>query len=165
MTDHPATSATAETFRERLRTPYWWYVAAIGIACLLAGEFSVLLRGWLVYVPFVVVIALCMLVVLRLSSGSVSLTGNTLTAGDRSIDVARVSAAIRLSPTELRRLVGRHGDPAAYTFIRSWIGPGAQLVLEPAVTDETDTVPYWVVTSRHPDRLLAALAERGVPVR
>ncbi|MDQ1721767.1 MAG: hypothetical protein QOI26_1501, partial [Pseudonocardiales bacterium] len=75
--------------------------------------------------------------------------------------------------TELRRLVGRHSDPLAFTYIRSWIGPGVQLVLRrrdraassevagqadpDALPAERYPEPYWVVSSRHPDRLLAAL--------
>ncbi len=96
-----------------------------------------------------------------MSSGRVQVVGAQLVAGDRQLDLALVDVAINLSATELRRLVGRHADPSAHTFIRSWVGPGVQLL----VHDQPDGAPYWVVSTRHPDRLLAVLAAAAVPVR
>jgi hypothetical protein len=91
-------------------------------------------------------------------------------AGERSLPVTEVDRSYRLSYAELRRLVGRHGDPLAFTFIRPWVGPGVQLVLtgadaEPAAeTSQQRREPYWVLSSRHPDRLLAAVeAARSQP--
>jgi hypothetical protein len=53
----------------------------------------------------------------------------------------------------LRRVVGREGDPAAFVSIRPWIGPGVQVWLD----DPEDPTPYWVVSSRHPARVVEAL--------
>jgi hypothetical protein len=162
---------------ERLRTPWWWYLGAVGVSVLLGLEFAVAVSGWLAWVPFAIVLPASLLVVWRLSSGSIALDGGTLQAGERSVAVADIEQAIDLSATELRRLVGRHGDPLAFTYIRSWVGPGVQLLLrQPAVLapdgpspddeagpqSEPDGTPrypepYWVVSTRHPDRLLAAL--------
>jgi hypothetical protein len=189
----PATSqAQPGSYLERLRTPWWWYLGAVGVSVLLGLEFAVAISGWIAWVPFAVLLPLTLLVVWRLSSGRLTITGGTLRAGDRNLDLSRVEQAIDLSATELRRLVGRHGDPLAYTFIRSWVGPGVQLVLRPPAdqpmaepvdgepvdgepVDEdtgqpledasgelagpTDRYPepYWLVSTRHPDRLLAAV--------
>ena len=117
-----------------------------------------------------VLLPLALLVVWRLSAGRITVAAGTLLAGDRGLPVADIEQAIDLTASELRRLVGRHGDPLAHTYIRSWIGPGVQLVLrapasavgpsrrriEPEL-DERFPEPYWVLSTRHPDRLLAAL--------
>lgn len=153
---------------ERLRTPWWWYLGAVAVSVLLGAEFGVAVPGWLAWVPFALLLPGSLLVVRRLSSGTVSVQGSTLTAGARRLDLAELEQAIDLDAAELRRLVGRHSDPLAYTYIRSWIGPGVQLVLRPAPRGSTGRPadpeapeaypePYWVVSSRHPDRLLAAL--------
>jgi hypothetical protein len=166
-------------YRERLRTPWWWYLGAVGVSVLLGAEFGVAVSGWLAWVPFALLLPASLLIVRRLSSGFVAVEGSTLRAGDRSLDLAALEQAIDLNPAELRRLVGRHSDPLAYTYIRSWIGPGVQLVLRPAgqgqpaatmqheqhaqpgqqeqAEQQPQFEPYWVVSSRHPDRLLAAL--------
>jgi hypothetical protein len=159
--------ARPAAYLERLRTPWWWYLGAVAVSVLLGAEFGVAVSGWLALVPFAVLLPASLLIVRRLSSGTVAVRGSTLTAGDRSLDLAELEQAIDLDAAELRRLVGRHSDPLAYTYIRSWIGPGVQLVLRPApeahpgqersALPETHPEPYWVVSSRHPDRLLAAL--------
>ena len=205
---------------ERLRTPWWWYLGAVGVSMLLGLEFAVAISGWVAWVPFAILLPASLLVVWRLSSGSLALDGSTLRAGARSLALADIEQAIDLSAAELRRLVGRHGDPVAFTYIRSWIGPGVQLVLRPpadrepaqparagseqvrpkqprsglapsesppserarsglapsesppserapserapselapAESVERYPEPYWVVSTRHPDRVLAAL--------
>lgn len=177
----PATHQSQQTgYFERLRTPRWWYLGAVGVSLLLGLEFAVAFSGWGALVPLAILLPTSLLIVRRLSSGSVAVDGATLRAGERSLALAEVEQAIDLSPTELRRLVGRHSDPLAHTYIRSWIGPGVQLVLRPPADprpgdpqpDESQPndpqsndpqpaerypEPYWVVSTRHPDRLLAAV--------
>ncbi|MEO6501249.1 MAG: DUF3093 domain-containing protein [Jatrophihabitantaceae bacterium] len=169
MTDpstHQSRPATQQAgYFERLRTPWWWYLGAVGVSVLLGLEFAVAISGWIAWVPFAILLPASLLVVRRLSSGSVAVDGATLRAGERSLALAETEQVIDLSPTELRRLVGRHSDPLAYTYIRSWIGPGVQLVLrQPGHPQSGDPQsaerfpePYWVVSTRHPARLLAAI--------
>jgi hypothetical protein len=144
---------------ERLRTPWWWYLASVGVSLLLGLEFAVAISGWIAWVPLALLLPAGLLIVWRLSSGSVSVDGATLRAGERTVPVAELERAIDLSATELRRLVGRHSDPLAFTYIRSWVGPGVQLVLRPPADPQPERFPepYWVVSTRHPDRLLAAI--------
>jgi hypothetical protein len=151
-------------YTERLRTPWWWYLAAVAVALLLGAEFALAVSGWVTWVPLLILVPACVGVVWRMSGGRLDMTDSELTAGDATLELNQVQQAIALSATELRRLVGRHGDPTAHVFIRSWIGPGVQLVLptNSKTSDESDTVPYWVVSTRHPDRLLAALKAASV---
>ena len=44
-------------------------------------------------------------------------------------------------------------DPGAFVAHRAWIGPMALIVLD----DPDDPTPYWLVSTRHPDRVLSAL--------
>ena len=193
MTDQPATGpstsgassarrvppSAAIRYQEQLRTPWWWYLAGVVIALLLGGEFATAIPTWIAWIPFALVLAVAVLAVWRFSSGRVTVTEDELLAGDRAVPLAAIERAIALSPTELRRLVGRHSDPSAFTFVRSWVGPGVQLVLAPPppgraperadqFTDGAPAptaTPYWAVSTRHPDRLLDALAAASVPVR
>ena len=68
-----------------------------------------------------------------------------------------VSGCVALDAATLRRVVGREGDPAAFVSIRSWIGPGVQLWLD----DPEDPTPYWVVSTRHPQRVVQLLRSGG----
>jgi hypothetical protein len=147
------TAAGAVRYVERLATPIWWYGAAVVVAVLLAVEFALAVSGWLAAVPFVVLVPLSLVVVWRMSAGRLVITDRALVAGGRSIDRSMVVRIIPLRPAELRRLVGRHSDPSSFVWIRSWIGPGMQLMLAEGAAE-----PYWVVSTRHPERVAAALA-------
>jgi hypothetical protein len=151
-------------YRERLRTPWWWYPAGALVGVLLGAEFAFIIPAWLTWLPIVLSALLAMLVVWRLSSATVQVTGGELIAGDRNLALARIERAIDLSATELRRAVGRHGDPLAFNFIRSWVGPGVQLILNHPPENELVNrlpEPYWLISTRHPHRLIAALAARS----
>ncbi|HEX2904231.1 MAG TPA: DUF3093 domain-containing protein [Jatrophihabitans sp.] len=189
MTEPAADRAAATGYRERLRTPWWWYPVGAVVGVLLGAEFIFVLPNSLAWLPVVLSIVLAAAVVWRLSSGRVEVVGSELRAGDRSLPLARIERMYPLSYGELRRVVGRHGDPRAFNFVRSWVGPGVQLVLaEPEPTDDPTGVqpaatefaepstgpsdeestesppewtpppePYWLISTRHPDRLLAAI--------
>lgn len=173
MVSEPATHQAAGDgsvdYAERLRTPWWWYLAGAAVGVLLGAEFAFVIPAWLTWLPIVLSVLLAALVVWRLSSAMVRVRAGELVAGDRSLPVRRIAQAIDLTPTELRRLVGRHSDPLAYNFIRSWVGPGVQFVLtdEPPVSTPPDEElprlpePYWVISTRHPDRLIAAVQAAG----
>jgi hypothetical protein len=170
MTDQPpGTKGQPVTegahYFERLRTPWWFYLAAVAVALLLGAEFALAVSGWITWVPLLILLPCLLAVVWRMSSGRIAVTDTELIAGDQQLALGDIDRAVGLSATELRRLVGRHGDPTSYVFIRSWIGPGVQLVIDPdATSDPDDNVPYWVVSTRHPERLLAALSAASVRI-
>jgi len=152
----PAPRQAADAgYLERLRTPWWWYPLAILAAVLLGAEFDVVMPQFLVGVPVLVAIVIPVGLVWRLSRGAVRVADGRVTAGGRSIAVAEIDQLYPLRAEELRQLVGRHGDPSAYTFVRPWAPAGVQLVLTPRPAGERE--PYWVLSSRHPDRLAAAI--------
>ena len=44
-------------------------------------------------------------------------------------------------------------DPAAFVLHRTWVGPMVLVVLD----DPDDPTPYWLISSRDPEKLIAAL--------
>ncbi|HTZ45754.1 MAG TPA: DUF3093 domain-containing protein [Jatrophihabitans sp.] len=153
----PRQAATAG-YRERLRTPWWWYLIGVVVGILLGAEFDFVMPQSLVGIPVLISIALALAVVWRLSSSTVEVRDGQVLAGTRSVPVAGIEQLYPLGYHELRRLVGRHSDPLAFTFVRSWVGPGVQLVLDPpARPGDRAAEPYWVVSTRHPDEFIAAV--------
>ena len=169
MTGQSDRTSQQPAYRERLYTPWWWYGAALVVALLLGTEVGVAVPTPWSWVVMALLVLVSLGFVWRFSAGIITVTETTLTIGESKLLLADVQRAIRLSATELRRLVGRHSDPTAEVFVRSWIGPGLQLVLRIDGTvnavDPDHRVPYWVVSTRHPDRLLAALSAAAVETR
>jgi Protein of unknown function (DUF3093) len=153
-TDAGATDATpAASYRETLRTPWWWYPVAVGVACLLAAEFHIgglPLTDW---VPFGTLIPLSILLVWWLGRSRIEVGGGELRVRGAHVPLRHVSGAVALDALTLRRVLGREGDPAAFISVRPWIGPGVQVWID----DEDDPTPYWVLSTRHPDRVVQAV--------
>ena len=81
-----------------------------------------------------------------------------LRAGRATIDRAYLGKAEPLTGEDARNAFGRDCDPAAYLVLRSYL-PGAVRV---EITDPHDPAPYWLIATRNPERLAAALTENSV---
>ena len=66
----------------------------------------------------------------------------------RKLHVSSALLVLALSACGPKKL-----DPAAFVAHRAWIGPMVLAVLD----DPDDPTPYWLVSTRHPDQVLAAL--------
>jgi Protein of unknown function (DUF3093) len=142
-------------YRERLRTPWWWYPIAIGVAALLAAEFHVAGLPLTDWIPFGVLVPIAVLIVWSLGRAQLSISTDELSIRGAHIPLRFVSGAVGLDATTLRRVVGREGDPQAFVSIRPWIGPGVQVWL----ADPEDPTPYWVISTRQPSQVVTLLRE------
>jgi len=144
-------------YRERLWVPWWWWLVGLGGSAVLAKEVNMGVRSLPDWLPYAVLAVVAAGVLLWLSRTEVRIvdsgTDAELWAGPAHLpaSVVRRSAAIPRSAKSAA--LGRQLDPAAYVMHRTWVGPLALVVLD----DPDDPTPYWLVSCRHPDRLLAAL--------
>ncbi|MCV7363794.1 DUF3093 domain-containing protein [Mycolicibacterium neworleansense] len=157
MSDTRATTQSVQ-YRERLWVPWWWSLPAAVLAGVIAFEIGLAapaIPAWLPYVLlFGVAGAVLMwfskteLKVVRLSSGVTELY-----VGDAHLPTSVISRSAEVPRSAKSAALGRQLDPAAYVVHRAWVGPMVLVVLD----DPDDPTPYWLVSSRHPDRVLAAL--------
>jgi hypothetical protein len=90
---------------------------------------------------------------LSLTAPVVEVAGGRLRAGRAEIELAHTGEAIAFEPAAARVQRGTALDARAFLVIRGWIGP----VVRVPVVDEADPTPYWLVSSRRPDELAAAI--------
>jgi hypothetical protein len=84
----------------------------------------------------------------------VSGTGGTeLWVGAAHLPVNVIERSAEVPKTAKSAALGRQLDPAAFVVHRAWVGPMVLLILD----DPDDPTPYWLVSCRHPERVLAAL--------
>jgi hypothetical protein len=95
------------------------------------------------------------LIIWALGRAELAITNDDLRIRGAHVPFRFVSGAVALEANTLRRVVGREGDPQAFLSIRPWIGPGVQIWLD----DPDDPTPYWVVSTRHPARVVALVRE------
>lgn len=88
----------------------------------------------------------------------VAVRDGQLVAGAARIPVALTGEAEPFRGQDATTARGTQLDSRAYTMFRGWVDP----VLRIAVTDPDDPVPYWLVSTRRPEELRAAIeAERS----
>ena len=142
-------------YRERLRTPWWWYPIGVGVAALLAGEFHISGLPLTDWIPFGVLVPAAILIIWALGRGELAISEQELRIRGAHISLRYISGAVAFDANTLRRVVGREGDPQAFVSIRPWIGPGVQVWLD----DADDPTPYWVISTRHPAHVVGLLRE------
>ena len=76
-----------------------------------------------------------------------------LWAGQAHLPASVITRSAVVPPSAKSAGLGRQLDPAAFVLHRNWIGPMVLVVLN----DPDDPTPYWMVSCRHPERVLAAL--------
>jgi len=84
-----------------------------------------------------------------------------LQAGRARIPLTALGDARALRRSEWTESLRGGLDARSYRFVRGWIGTGVRV----EVTDPRDPVPYWLISTRRPDELLAALATARSAVR
>ncbi len=90
---------------------------------------------------------------LVLSSPWIEVTDAALLAGRARLPLPNVGSATGFAGPEATQQRGPKLDARAWLVIRGWISS----VVKVDVLDETDPTPYWLVSTRHPNDLIAAL--------
>jgi hypothetical protein len=92
---------------------------------------------------------------LFVGSPIVEVTTSAFVAGRARLPIPNVGKATGFVGREATAERGVRLDARAWLVIRGWIQPVVKVVVE----DPTDPAPYWLVTTRHPKELIAALAK------
>jgi Protein of unknown function (DUF3093) len=156
VSDTRATSQTVR-YRERLTVPWWWWPPGLGLAALIALEVNQGVPAIPVWVPYAVLLPVAAIALLWLGRMEVRVVAGPdeteLWVGAAHLPVSVVSRSAEVPRSAKSAALGRQLDPAAFTVHRAWVGSMVLLVLE----DPDDPTPYWLVSCRHPGRVLAAL--------
>lgn len=138
-------------YREKLWPSPWLFVI---IALVIPASLLVFLPiSLLVGVLTAAGLYLGSAVLLVLASPTVVVADGVLTAGRASIQTRLLGEAVALEGAEATLERGQRLDARAWLLIRGWIAPVVRIPLE----DPTDPAPYWLVSSRRPQKMAAAI--------
>ncbi|MCH9721011.1 MAG: DUF3093 domain-containing protein [Actinomycetia bacterium] len=156
MSGSPVVTQTV-LYRERLWVPWWWWPIGVGLSAVLAAEVNMGIRNLPPWLPYLVLGAAAVGVLLWLSRVEVRVvntgTDVELWAGEAHLPTAIVTRSAAVPRSAKSAALGRQLDPAAYVLHRTWVGSMALVVFE----DPDDPTPYWLISCRRPELLLAAL--------
>lgn len=144
-------------YRERLLPTPWIYIVTLllvpaSILVLAPVSFPAgIATGVLLYIATVTA--------LSFTAPVIEVREGRLRAGRATIELRHTGAAIPASESQARVERGTGLDARAFLVIRGWIGP---LVRVPIV-DSSDPTPYWLVSTRRPKELAAAINQSRRP--
>ncbi|MGW7578003.1 DUF3093 domain-containing protein [Streptomyces sp. NPDC054765] len=142
-----------QSYEERLTAPRsWWVIAALfGVACALMllplGTLPML--GGLIGGA-----ALSAVAVSSYGSARIRVVGGALIAGDAKIPVTALGEARALDADEALAWRTHKADARAFMLLRGYIRTAVRV----EISDPQDPTPYAYLSTRTPERLVAALA-------
>lgn len=148
-----ASSNARPLFRERLYASWWTWPLPLVAAVLLAAEVHMGYPGLRAWLPYAVLVPLAIGVPLALSRTKVEVRDGELWVGDAHLPLRVIDDVEVVSAADKRRALGPDLDPAAFAVHRPWVSTSLRVWLD----DDEDPTPYWIVSTRHPEKLADAL--------
>ncbi|MEV6690822.1 DUF3093 domain-containing protein [Micromonospora sp. NPDC051196] len=153
MSTSPSPTTTTPAYAERLRLPWWLWLAGLATAVLLAVELWMGATGVRAWLPFAVLLPATVAGLVWLGRIRIAVTDGELQVDDARLPARFVADVIALDAEGRREVLGVGADPLAFVVQRPWISGAVQVVLD----DPADPTPFWVVSTRHPVELAEAL--------
>ncbi|MCM3657071.1 DUF3093 domain-containing protein [Agromyces mediolanus] len=138
-------------YREKLWPTPWIYIVSL----LLVPSSILVLAPVSMPAGIVTGIVLYLTVVgaLSLTAPVVEVREGRLRAGRAEIELAHTGEAVAAEDAAARAERGTGLDARAFLVIRGWIAPVVRIPID----DPADPTPYWLVSSRRPKELAAAI--------
>jgi DUF3093 family protein len=140
-------------YRERLLVPASYWLLAVPVVVLLGAEAYFLVDG---FIPPLVMGILAVIVgsfLVNWSSATIEVTGPVLRAGRDTLALSEAGEVVALDEKQAAAMRGPRADPAAHLLLRPYLKRAVYIGL----ADPGAGVPYWLVATRHPAELAAAV--------
>jgi Protein of unknown function (DUF3093) len=164
-------------YHERLWVPVTWWLLGLVVMVILAAELAAGFGELVVAAIYVVLLGGVAAMLLSWSRPRVEVADGELIAGRARLPLAVVGEVTALDRAQTRAMIGPRADPAAFILIRPYLREAVYAeVTEPGsgavprrrlrwrrwwfhveVTEPAPGVPYWLVATRHPAELAAAI--------
>jgi len=149
--DQGASPATPAPYIEKLRAPWWLWLVSYAL-CVAVG-LALSPTNQVLFSIIAAVAAIIVTVLLVASAPSIIITPETLQVGRARIERRFLGEATGYVGDGARYERGRGLNGLAFMSFRGWVDP----VVKVAIEDPNDSTPYWLFSTRHPERVAAAL--------
>jgi hypothetical protein len=160
MSESPTTRPTpadpsSPHFRERLSPGPAAWTGAVGLGVIVGVALWPLAHA--VGLPIGVVVAAASIGALVATAPVVEVRGDELRAGRAHVPLDALGEVTPMTTAEeMRAALGPELDARAFVCLRAWARTGVRV----EVTDPADPTPYWLLSTRRPAELAAALDDR-----
>lgn len=145
-------------YREQLRVPISWWL--VGLLCV-AIFGTTLWAGFSLFVAVACYLVLgggCAAWLLIWGKATIEVTGGELRAASARLPLSQTGQVAALDEAQARALRGPRANPAAFLLIRPYL----RFAVYIEVTGNDAAQPYWLIGTRRPAELAAAI-ERSRP--
>lgn len=147
-------------YREQLRVPASYWLLAMPVVAILGAELFAGFSGLVAAVVYAVFILVVGGFLLAWGATRVEVTQTVLRAGGDVLPLSAIGEVQPLDEQQAALLRGPRADPAAHLLLRPYLKRAVYVGL----ADPSDGVPYWLIATRRPAELAAALTARGAIV-
>jgi hypothetical protein len=148
------------SYRERLYAPLVWWVAG---AVTLFSFGAIVWTGFDLWITLAVFGSLFLIeaaFLLNWGRATIEVGGGELKAGKDMLQLAATGAVHALDEAQFRAMRGPRADPRAFMLIRPYLRYGVYV----EITSADSPRPYWLLATRRPADLAAAIEfSRPVP--
>jgi len=145
-TSHPGHS-------ERLAVPLRWLVQGTMLVATFWLAFVVATPGLVAWAATAVLLLVMVALFVAYGSARVEVADGWLRAGRARIAGEFLGEVSPLDAAETRRVAGPDADVRAYLLLRPYLKRSVRVTIR----DDHDPTPYWLVSSRDPEHLAAAI--------
>jgi hypothetical protein len=147
------TTTGTTAYRERLRVPLRWWVQGTMLVASLWLALVVASPGVIAWTVTAGCVALLAALLLTYGGTEVTVDGEELRVGRARIEARHLGAAVALDAEQTRRTAGVEADARAFLVLRPYLDRAVRVTID----DPRDPAPYWLVSTRHPEQLAAAI--------
>jgi Protein of unknown function (DUF3093) len=146
-------------YHERLRAPAaWWLLGEL--SALIFASFASPSFGLLVIIAsYVVFCGGCAVPMLVWGHATIEVAAGQLRAGAATLPLCDAGEVVALDEAQARALRGPRADPTAFMLLRPYLKLGVYI----EITGEGHGQPYWLIGTRHPAELAAAIERSRSP--
>ena len=148
-------------YRERLRVPASYWVLGLLCAAILGSTLWAGFSAGVAIAVYAVTVGGCAAALLIWGGSSVEVADGTLRAGKAVLPLQAAGEVTPLDEAQARAMRGPRADPAAFMLIRPYL----KLAVYIEVSGRPVAPPYWLVGTRHPAELAAAIERSRPPAR
>lgn len=148
-------TTSSAAYDERLSVPLRWWVQGVMFVASLWLAMVVAMPGTWAWSLTAAILALLALAFVAYGSARVVVTDGRFQAGRARIDAAYLGRVEALDAETTRRTAGMDADARAYLLLRPYLKRAVRV----EIVDPADPTPYWLVSTRHPEGLAAALTD------
>jgi hypothetical protein len=140
-------------YHERLRVPLSWWVLGLLSIFLLGGGFLAGFNWQPALVVYGVLTAVLAFGLFSWGRLRTEIVNGELRVGQNRLPLAVTGQVTALDAAQTTALRGPRSDPAAFMMARPYLPRAVHIVID----DPASHIPYWLVGTRRPEELAAAI--------